>query len=388
MPSVEMAHARTTASEPAMAAEEICTQFGGTKPKLVMVFGSRDRDHHALNRELRTRLPADTRLLGATTAGEVDRDGMHTGSVVAAALWGDFDVGIGLGKGLSRDAVSAGETAIKSAVHQLGARDDDLGSRHYVACVIDDGFRYRKEELLLGVTSLNPALVAVGGGAGDIEQDPAKQSALIHVDGEVVTDAAAVALFHTDAPWAALRSHWYAPSGQTLRITKIDATAKRAVEIDGLPAAKRSADLLGIGVDDLEYGKPNGFAARPTALRVGREYFIRAPLRALPDGTILFPNTLERDTQLEIVKLTDPAESTRRFFETEVPARVPSPRAMLLFHCFGRAYYAAMTGQSQALSESFRSAPPCAGLNVNFEIYCAFQLNSTLTSLTFGASPA
>jgi hypothetical protein len=47
-----------------------------------------------------------------------------------------------------------------------------------------------------------------------------------------------------------------------------------------------------------------------------------------------------------------------------------------------------MTGQSQALSESFCAAPPCAGLNVNFEIYCAFQLNSTLTSLTFGASPA
>ncbi|NVB84773.1 MAG: hypothetical protein HOV81_40765 [Kofleriaceae bacterium] len=386
MASVEMAHARTTATDPSMAAEEICTQFGGVKPKLVVLFGSRDRDHLALNRALRERLPADTRLLGATSAGEIDRDGMHTGSVVAAGLWGDFDVGIGLGNGLSRDATTAGETAIQSAIQQLGARAEDLGTRKYVACVIDDGYRYCKDELLVGVTSPNQALMAIGGGAGSTELDPAKQSALIHVDGEVVTDAAAVALFRTDAPWAALRSHWYAPTGQTIRITKVDGTAKRALEIDGKPAAQRYAEVLGVGVDDLDFGKPNGFAARPTALRVGREYFIRAPLKVLPDGSIMFVNMLEQDSELELVKMTDPAESTRRFFEVEVPARVQSPRAMLLFHCQGRAYYAAMTGQTERLSNAFRSAPLCAGMNVNFEIYCAFQLNTTLTALAFGSS--
>jgi hypothetical protein len=311
---------------------------------------------------------------------------MHTGSVVAAAMWGDFDVGIGLGKGLSRDATTAGEVAVQSAAQQLGARAEDLGTRKYVACVIDDGFRNCKDELLVGVTSPNQMLMAIGGGAGDTELDPAKQSALIHVDGEVVTDAAAVALFRTDAPWAALRSHWYAPTGQTIRVTKVDGTSKRALEIDGRPAAKRYAEVLGVGVDDLDFGKPNGFAARPTALRVGREYFIRAPLKVLPDGSIQFVNVLEQDSELELVKVTDPAESTRRFFEVDVPARLQSPRAMLLFHCSGRAYYAAMTGQTERLSNAFRSAPMCAGMNVNFEIYCAFQLNTTLTALAFGAS--
>src|SRR5262249_60006787 len=86
---------------------------------------------------------------------------------------------------------------------------------------------------------------------------------------------------------AALRSHWYVPTGQTVRITKIDETAKRALEIDGQPAARRYADLLGVGVDDLEFGKPRGFAVRPTALRVGREYFIRAPWKPLDAGSIL-----------------------------------------------------------------------------------------------------
>lgn len=386
MPSVEMVHARTGTRDAAEAAEELCTQFGRKPPKLVVMFASRDRDQTALNRALRERLPKETRLLGATTGGEIDRDGMHSGTVVASAMSGDFDVGLGIGHHMSRDPASAGEAAIRSAAAQLGSRADDLGNRKHVAMVIDDGFRFRKEELLLGVMSMNQALVAVGGGASDHEPDPEKQSAMVHVDGEVATDAASVALFRTDAPWAALRSHWYQPTGQTLRITKVDATAKRALEIDGKPAAARYAELLGVGVDDLEFGKPNGFAVRPTALKVGREYFIRAPWKPLPDGSILFANMLEENSELELVRIADIVDSTRRFFETELPARVHSPQAVLLFHCSGRKWFAESTGKTSELSTAFHAAPPCAGMNVHFEIYCGFHINTTLTALAFGAS--
>jgi hypothetical protein len=381
-----MVHARTAERDAGPAAEELCRQLGGAKAKLVVVFASRDRDHVALNRALRERLPKDVRILGASTGGEIDRDGMHAGTVVAAALTGDLEVGLGLGRNMSADAASAGEAAVRAAAQELGARPEDLGSRKYGAIVIDDGFRYRKEELLLGVMAMNQALIAVGGGASDAEPDPAKQSAIVHVDGEVATDAVAVALFRTEAPWAALRSHSYAPTGQTLRITKIDGTAKRALEIDGRPAAARYAELLGVGIDELEFGKPKGFALRPTALRVGREYFIRGPWKPLDDGSILFANMLEEGSELELVHDTGIVESTRRFLETELPARVPSPRAALFFHCGGRVWYAAATGRLEELGRAFQVAPPCIGFNVFFEIYCGFHINTTLTALAFGAS--
>ncbi|HEX5064316.1 MAG TPA: FIST N-terminal domain-containing protein [Kofleriaceae bacterium] len=381
-----MAHARTSERDPKKAAEELCNQLGSTKPKLVVMFASRDRDQRALNVAVRERLPSGTRLIGATTGGEIDREGVHDGTVVMAALSGDLEVGLGMGHKMSIDAAAAGETAIRTAARELGARADDLGTRKYGALVIDDGFAYRKEELLLGVMSMNQALTAVGGGASDSEPDVAKQSAELHVDGEVSSDAAIVALFRTDAPWAALRSHWYAPTGQTLRITKIDNTAKRALEIDGKPAAQRYADLLGVGVNDLEFGTPNGFAVRPTALRVGREYFIRAPWKPLEDGSILFANMLEEGSELELVKITDIVDSTKRFFEQELPSRVPSARAALLFHCSGRKWFAQSTGKYPALGDTFKAAPPCIGMNVHFEIYCGFHINTTLTSLVFGAS--
>ncbi len=381
-----MQTARTTLHEPAAAAEELIRQLGGATPRLVTLFASRERDQVALNRAVRERLPPGTRLVGATTAGELDNQGIHSGSVVLGALSGDFEVGLGLGTGLSLDAVGAGALAIKRAAQDLGVRQSDLDGRQYVGLVIDDGFRYKKEELLLGILEKNQALVLVGGGAADHEQDPARQSAQLHVDGEVVTDGVLVALFKTSAPWAALRSHWYLPTGERLTITRVDESATRALEIDGRPAAQRYSELLGVPVDALEFGKPQGFAVHPTALKVGREYFIRAPWKPLADGSVLFANLLEEGTELELMRLGDMAGMTRAFFQEELPRRVPNPQAALLFHCSGRMWYAHATGTVPQLAQTLRHAPVAAGMNVHFELYSGFHINTTLTVLAFGGN--
>src|SRR5262249_57135931 len=113
MPSVNMLHARTMARSPAIAADELCARLGTTAPKLVVMFASRDRDHVALNRALRERLPKGTRLIGATTGGEIDRDGMHSGSVVIAALTGDLDVGLGPARAPTRNTPAPAQAALR-----------------------------------------------------------------------------------------------------------------------------------------------------------------------------------------------------------------------------------------------------------------------------------
>lgn len=388
MANVELKSARTSEVDPNKAAEQLCKELGGTSPKLVTIFASSDRDHAALNRAVRERLPKGTRLVGATTSGEIDNAGMHQGTVLASMLTGDLEVGIGLGKGLSDDAVAAGSRAMAHAAEDLGVRPQDLDPKKYVGLVIDDGFRYKKEELLLGVLDKCPALTLVGGGAAHADVTSPDAKALVHADGEVATDAVLVVLIKTNANWAALRSHWYQPTGELVRITKVDETCTRALEIDGQPAAKRYAEILGVEIDDLEFGKPKGFSRRPTAMKVGREHFIRAPWKVLPDDSIVFANLLEEGSDLELMQIGDPSGLTRKFFEEELPRRVPSPSAALLFHCGGRVWVANALGESERLSASFRAAPPSAGFNVHFEIYSGFQINTTLTVLAFGRNDA
>ncbi len=388
MPTVELKSARTSERDPDKAANELCSALGSSIPRLVTIFASSDRDHVALNRALRERLPRGTRIIGASTAGEIDNTGMHHGSVVASMLTGDLEVGIGLGKGLTVDAVAAGAQALARAADDLGVRPQDLDPKKYVGVVIDDGFRYKKEELLLGVLDKCPSLTLVGGGAGSADYLSPEAAGIVHADGEVAPDAVLVALVKTNAHWGALRSHWYHPTNDRLRITKVDETCTRALEIDGQPAAKRYAEILGVGIDDLDFAKPNGFSKRPTAMKVGREYFIRAPVSPLPDGSIVFANLIEEDAELELMERGDPSGMTRRFFEEELPRRVPSPTAALLFHCGGRAWVAEALGETERLSASFGAAPPSAGFNVHFEIYSGFQINTTLTVLAFGKSDA
>jgi hypothetical protein len=387
MAQVRLTSARSSETDPEKVAEELCRALGSEVPRLVTLFVSADRDQAAVNEAVRARLPRGTRLIGASTAGEIDVEGIHQGGVLMSALSGDFKVGLGIGTGLSEDAIGAGARAIAGATADLGVRPQDLDPKKHVGLVIDDGLRYKKEELLLGVLEKCPALTLVGGGAANaafVEKPDAE--AWVHLDGEVATDAVIVALFHTDAPWAALRSHWYSPTGQMVRITKVDDTATRALEIDDQPAAQRYAELCGVPVDELEFGKPKGFTRRPTALKVGREYFIRAPWKPLPDGSILFANLLEEGAELELMQLNDMAGSTRRFFQEELPHRVHKPTACLLFHCSGRYWAAGMAGEVQGLSDAFKTAPPSAGFNVHFEIYSGFQINTTLTVLAFGDS--
>lgn len=383
--TIEMQTARTSQREPSEAAEHLMSQLGGGTPKLVTLFASRDRDQKALNVALRERLPRGTRLIGATTGGEIDRDGIHQGTAVVGALSGDFEVGIGLGQGLQMDAFKAGRAAAEQAARGLGTNLPDLDLRRHVGLVIDDGYRYKKEEFLLGALDKNQGLVLVGGGAADSERDPAKQTAELHVDGEVVEDAVLMTIFHTHAPWAALREHPYEPAGERITITKVDDTRTRALEIDGQPAAQRYSEIAQVPVDELEFGTPNGFAKLSVALRVGREYFMRSPWKPLEDGSILFANLLDEDTSLELMRLGDMPAMTETFLKEELPRRVRNPTSLLAFHCGGRMWLAEALGQVERLGESFSAAPPMAGMNCHFELFCGFHINTTLTMLAFGS---
>lgn len=386
MARVDLKSARTTEKDPVKAAEELCVALGSARPKLVTLFASCDRDLGALGRAVRDRLPRDTRIVGASTAGEIDNTGIHHGSVVASFLCGDLEVGLGLGRDLTDDAVAAGSRALAEAAADLGVRPQELDPKKYVGLVIDDGLRYKKEELLLGVLDKCPSLILVGGGAAHDQIEGPDAIGWVLTNADVATDAVAVVLVKTDANWGALRSHWYEPTGESLRITKVDETCTRALEIDGQPAAKRYAELIGVPIDELEFGKPNGFSKRPTALKVGREYFIRAPWKPLPDGSVIFANLLDEGADLEIMRIGDPSGMTRKFFEEELPRRVPNPTAALLFHCSGRHWVANALGEGQALSDAFKVGPPSAGFNVSFEIYSGLQINTTLTVLAFGSN--
>ena len=381
MASVDLAGTRTSERDAARAADALVRDLV-CEPKLFVFFAARDLDHVALNRALRARLPR-TRLIGASTGRQIDAQGQHEHGIVGAALTGDFEVGIGCARRLARDPVRAGASAMLTACADLGVEPTDLSKRH-VGMVVPDGYVGRNEELLLGMLEPNPGLALVGGGASDARVET--PTSVIHVDDEVMDNAALLVLFQTDARWAAMRSHWYDPTGRHLTITKVDPLCRRALEIDGKPAAKRYAELLGVNVADLGWHSAAGFAKWPTAIAVGREYVVRAPWKVLDDGSVLFANLVEEGMELEIMHARDLAGATRKFLAEEMAAKVGPPTAALVFTGAGRRWFSDVCGRTAEVSQAFAAAPRAVGMESYFELYRGFSLNTTLSALVFGRS--
>jgi hypothetical protein len=383
MPKVTLESGRSSATDPAKAAEEALASLGPVPPKVVFGFVPGPFDHGAFHKALRERLPKHVRVCTSSTGGEIDRSGYLTHHLVVAALGGDIEIGAGIGTALARDAASAGSKAIERAASELGTTVGGL-DRRCGAIVIDDGFKMKKEEMLLGVLEKNQGLVVVGGGASGYEFMRGEGS--VGVDGEVVTDGVLIVTFRTPAPWAALRSHWYLPTGRSVRVTKVDVAARRILELDGKPAGARWAEVAGVPPEHLTLTKPDKFLEWALAMKVGREHFLRAIAKRLEDDTLESTNMVQDDQELEVMRAGDIVELTRRFFDDELPRRIERPSAALLFDCGARKLYAQMTGRLGELGAVLGGKVPSAGFTVQFETYCGFMINSTLTSLVFGES--
>lgn len=234
MARVNMISARTSQANPEAAADELMLSLEGASPKLVSLFTDASLDHIALHRAMRARLPRGVRLMGAGTGAPLDNQGFHPGSVVMAALSGDLEVGIGLGTDLAGDAAGAGAAAVSRALSELGVKGDTLDPKQHVGLIIEDGHKFKKEELLLGVLPEAPALTLVGGGAAHTDMNG---TGWVSLDGETTGNAVLVLVARTRAPWAALRHHSYKPTGERLTITKIDPTCQLALEIDEIGRA-------------------------------------------------------------------------------------------------------------------------------------------------------
>lgn len=387
MPLVELETTTSNEPSPKPITRALLDGLRGSKPKLALAFvpGQRDPSFHTeLAAELKSCLPDGTRLVYATSGAPIGSRGSVPDQVVLAGLSGDLEVGLGFVRNLSDDPAAAGTSAVEAAARELGVAANDLDTRRTVGIVIDDGARLKKEELLLGILDANPGLNLVGGGAGDGRLPGETSTTVLGIDGEVAADSAVVALVRTGARWATLRHHAYRPTGETLKVTKVDDSYTQVLEIEDKPAAEAYAEKLGVGVEDLEFGKPHGFSDRPTAMRVGREYFMRAPWSPMPDGSIFFSNRILENTELELMKQVDMSDALERFMGDEVPGKVGVPTGMLIFNCYGRYMMSQAMRIGDRIDAAYAKAGQVAGLNAVFEVFNGFQINSTLTALAFG----
>ncbi len=354
------------AKDASTAADDLVSQLGSATPKLVTLFASREsRSPRPQSRRVLERLPKGTRLIGASTGGEIDRGGMSEGEVVLGALSGDFASVSASAPALAR-RTRRRLGAVSRACYELGVR---RRTRRKEIRRPRDGRRVPLQERRNCSSASSTATRASCSWAAErpTRARSVEAVAVLPRRRRVVTDAALIALFRTDR-----RGPRFARTGRADRHHAANHQGRRHAHACSRDrrqtGAQRYADILGVTVDDLEFGTPNGFAThRRRCASDARTSSAR--LKPLPDGSILFANLLEGGQRAR------PDAHRRHGRIREGSSNRISPT------CGEPARGAALPLQwAQVVREQRRiipssrtrspAAPPCVGLNVHFEIYC------------------
>lgn len=263
--------------EPKALVEQLNAQFASlsARPAGIILFRAPEYDDVGLAHSLRAHF--DCPIASCTTAGEI-LDDYRTGSAVAI--------------GFSSEYFAFRQLAIEDLKNcdyrQLPALARDIlqapvwpGSKRFGLLLVD-GLSIREEALVGQLYQAFGGLPLLGGSAGD---NLLFQQTRVYCNGSYRENAATFTVVESLLPFETLRIQHFEPSGQDLVITRSDSARRIVYEIDGAPAARQLARLLGIKEGELT---PQVFSKYPMMLQIGPEWYVRSVQKVNADGSLSF----------------------------------------------------------------------------------------------------
>ncbi|MFK8184910.1 MAG: FIST signal transduction protein [Phormidesmis sp.] len=312
------------------------------QPQAGILLAAIDFDHPLILSRIQDTFP-NMALIGGTTDGEVSSVmGFQEDSLTLMVFCSDtVEIRAGLGRGLSKDAISAAEQSVAT----LGL--DDLTNAK-LCITIPDGVEDGTEPALRQLQKLLPAgLPIVGGRAGDQFQF---ESTYQFFQGEVLQNGFPILLFFGDLNVSHGVACGWQPLSRRAVITKSDGPT--IYEIDGQPATDFYQEYLG---DDLPIS-----GEYPLAIfeKESDRFYLRASNSwDLEAGSMLFMGEMPEQAEIQITYTTcDLIVAAAQESIEQAIAHYPGqkPAAALFFSCAARRWLLGhRTKDEYALGQQF-----------------------------------
>ncbi len=307
--SASIRRAASRAANPGRAVAELHEGLVQEHSSLAVFFASPEYDTEALAVALRERFQGIP-LIGCTTAGEIGPAGYHTGGLTGFSMSSkDFMVQSSLIENLKDLEMDQGKALALQAMTRLqtlGKRPD--GSNTFGFLLVD-GLSVREEALVSSLCKPLGDIQLFGGSAGD---NLRFNETLIWADGGFHRNAAVFNLIQTDLPFEVFRTQHFVESDQKMVVTDADPLARVVKEINGEPAAREYARMVGVRVEELT---PLVFSAHPVVLRVGGEAFVRSIAKVNDDGSLSLLCAIESGVVLTLARGVDMVAGLRDTFQ-------------------------------------------------------------------------
>jgi len=368
--------AATSVGDARAAAAEIRAQLGVGPHALVLAFVSPERDRQACAEALQEEFPG-VAVLGCTTAGEIGPDGVASGTVTAAALpAGAFTVAHGVIEDVRQVGIVECRELVQRLRAELVGRGAEVTPTTTFAMLLVDGLSGAEEVVASALNSALGDIGLVGGSAGDglrFEQTH------VFADGRAFGRGAVLALVHTQLPFTLFKTQHFVPGERRLVVTGADSSRRIVHEIDGEPAARHFAEVLGMHEHDLD---PIVFATNPVVVRIGGSDYVRSIQKVEPDGSLTFYCAIEEGIVLRDARGIGLQQNLAEALDGLV-ARIGEPSLTITFDCILRGLECQRDDKVDEVSRLLRGAN-CVGFSTYGEQFHGMHINQTLTGVAFG----
>ena len=369
---VRRAHSR--AADPRDAASELRSGLGDDTFAAVVLFASTAYDLAGLAAAVTAELPG-VLTIGCTTAGEIGAAGYVDGSVSAVGL------------AASSFVVSAARIADLDAFDEAAARETAAGllagvdgpSEQCFSLLLIDGLSIREERVARQCQRALGDVPLIGGSAGD---DQAFAATYVLHDGRFDHGAVWVVV-RTALPFAIFRSSHFVGQGEPLVVTAADAERRIVKEINGLPAAREYARVVGVEVSELSQRR---VAAAPLVVKLGGNDYVRSIQRVNEDESLTLYCAIERGVVLRVARGLELVDARRDVFD-DVHRRIGQPLLTLAFDCIQCKVEAEHLDGKRAVQELFldHNVVGFAGYG---EQFVGTHVNQTFTGVAIGGGRA
>jgi hypothetical protein len=372
--------AQSCADAPRQAVDEFFADVTQPDTSLVLFFCSSTYDRRALEDAMRVAF-AGVNVVGCTTAGEIGPRGCRDRSISGVGFSADACLAVSGHVGSLRDfEIADGQAFARDLLHRLKQAAPRADHSNTFAFLLVDGLSMREELLAHALQAALGDIPLVGGSAGD---GLSFGSTHVYHDGRFTSGSAVLTLITTPLPFRVFKTQHFVPTDERLVVTEADASRRVVKEINGLPAAREYARILGVPETALD---PAHFAASPVVVLIDGANYVRSIQTANADGTLTFFCAIEEGVVLRVARGVDLAANLERALSA-VRAEIGRPRLVLACDCILRKVEIDQRGLERDVSAILRRNN-AVGFNTYGEQFCGVHVNQTLTGIAFGRGPA
>jgi len=359
-----------------LAIDEATNGWGDSLlPDILFVFHSSRQDATAVASILAERFP-DSLIVGATTAGEwLNSTHQHGTLILLAIATPEIRWSVALAEQLDQFDDKAADRLCDELLGQLGIHFTDLNPERHFCLSFFDGLCKCEENVVPLVSTRLANTPLLGGSAGD---DLKFENTYVLMNGKACQNAAVFVLADSQLPFKAIKHQHFVTGELETIITKADISERTVYHLDGMPAAERYAQLLGLNIEDLD---ALVFSNHPMIYQYQRECYVRAIAQLGEDNSLIFYCAIEEGM---ILNLCSHQDMQQQFMQALDDITAPANRIniMFIFNCILRRLEAESNDLIEDLAGEIGVASQHAfGFDTYGEQWNGLHINQTLVAL-------